>query len=196
MSDPISEKRRYEYRKANGICTRCGKNKALEGKTICSECAEKMSVSRKANREYARKIGKCTVCHQEYTIPGKCVCERCNEKMDGNRKKNYDADKVHKRDVARIEDCRSKGICIGCKKRPVQKGFAYCSTCRIKRKTRIEANKCDIERSERYKYGLCYVCGEPIDTAGRSCQKCKDRTTPFLLIAAANRKKEKWNYYI
>lgn len=40
------EKKRYEKRKENGLCTRCGKHKPKEGQLRCEYCIAKYSASR------------------------------------------------------------------------------------------------------------------------------------------------------
>ena len=44
--------KRYARRKAEGICVRCGKAKALEGKTRCDACGE---IERQRRRKQRRE---------------------------------------------------------------------------------------------------------------------------------------------
>ena len=37
----------YHWRKAHGVCVKCGKEDAELGKTLCVECAEKQSAHNK-----------------------------------------------------------------------------------------------------------------------------------------------------
>ena len=46
-------KQRYQKRKSEGICTRCGKVPARAGKVMCEECAQKASA--RSRRRYALK---------------------------------------------------------------------------------------------------------------------------------------------
>ena len=46
-------KRRYQKRRSEGICTRCGKVPARPGKVMCAECAQQNSAS--SRRRYALK---------------------------------------------------------------------------------------------------------------------------------------------
>lgn len=40
----------YYWYKDNGICVRCGQRRAIEGKTLCSVCQEKIHKWYKDNR--------------------------------------------------------------------------------------------------------------------------------------------------
>lgn len=73
------QKERRERLKANGICFRCGKRKAVSGKTMCSECAIKY---RRWGREWYSKrsrhfkeTGQCQWC-DNMAIPGKNYCQK------------------------------------------------------------------------------------------------------------------------
>lgn len=46
-------KQRYQKRRSEGICTRCGKVPARPGKVMCAECAQQNSAS--SRRRYALK---------------------------------------------------------------------------------------------------------------------------------------------
>lgn len=90
-------KRIYEDRKQNGMCVRCGKHKAEQGKMSCGMCLEKQ---RKQNakrydkkvglsaydRQILRERGMCSYCLKEIPTHGK-LCDRCFEKISGNLEK-------------------------------------------------------------------------------------------------------------
>ena len=48
----------YEFYKSNGICVRCGQEKAEKNRVKCSVCLSKDVLSQKRRRERIRKDGK------------------------------------------------------------------------------------------------------------------------------------------
>ena len=75
----------YLERKANGICTACGKRKARKNKTMCLECLTKMrnriTRMRRAKgilpREEYGWLGLCKICGKAPMMNGRKVCEKC-----------------------------------------------------------------------------------------------------------------------
>lgn len=76
-----SHKRLYKERKAAGICTKCGRHKAWEGRTKCVECTIRAN---RAAEKHRRKSGEktrymltehdvCYICGGE-PLPGKRLC--------------------------------------------------------------------------------------------------------------------------
>lgn len=72
----------YEERKAQGICTRCGKNKASEGKFTCGQCREKNNQEKRL--AYVKilidKPNRCRYCNND-SAPGYKVCEEHRQKL-------------------------------------------------------------------------------------------------------------------
>ena len=100
MKDP-EEARRYakevrEWRKAHGFCTRCGKEKAEKGKSLCLIC--KMDEREKRREKYAN--------------------------MPEEKKKEHLEEKREKAELIRKEK-KANGICLQCS-RPVYKNHSYC----------------------------------------------------------------------
>lgn len=83
---------RKERLKSAGICIKCGKRRAVAGKTKCGVCA---ASERIRAREYRQRkgiavdrserssYGKCYFCG-EPVMSGKRVCEKCREKCVAN----------------------------------------------------------------------------------------------------------------
>lgn len=75
--------------------------------------------------------------------------------------------------------------------------MTYCEKClakkRIFERKRREKNV-PIPRSERYNYGLCYTCGEPLDSDKRLCQKCCERGTLNLKHNKLDNSNHPWRY--
>lgn len=75
------ERERYAERSAQGICTRCGKLKAVEGRKKCGICLDKANNNRKRRmgintREFRVENGLCWVCGGENDMDGK-MCSKC-----------------------------------------------------------------------------------------------------------------------
>lgn len=173
-------KKTYEARKLQGICVRCGKVKAVHGKVMCAECAEKSRIDTREKREFMRNIGICPRCGKNKLFGNEKECPECAAMMyESNRKsrerRNVYATDYYKKDIARL---KIEGICRGCRKRKVAAGHTYCPICLAKKREqgRTYRRKKDnaIDRSERPNYGLCYTCGEPLDRDGRICMRCAD----------------------
>lgn len=165
----------YAEMRANGICTQCGKVNPEPSKCRCPECMERTRQQRKENRAYALKIGVCTVCKSGIPYPGKKICEDCLEKMSDYRAANRNPVKMHEVYKRRKAECEMKGLCIGCKKRRAREGHAYCVECYIRRRRKQISKIQTISRSERPKYGLCYVCGKELDNKTKVCTSCRDK---------------------
>ena len=88
--EELNEKQRQlrAERKANGICTSCGKRPVQEGKTKCMECLLKLreySVARNRKkgllpRELLNEKGLCVRCSKNKVVDGYKLCETCLEK--------------------------------------------------------------------------------------------------------------------
>lgn len=67
----------YEKRKANGICVRCGKNKAREKRVLCEECKKKQLIYDKETRKFRIKMGFCPSCGRNRLLKGAKRCAEC-----------------------------------------------------------------------------------------------------------------------
>lgn len=176
-------KKTYETRKSQGICVRCGKIKAVSGRVMCSECAEKSRIETREKREFMRNMGICPRCCKNKLFGSEKECPECSAMMYERNRKNAEirnacAADYYRKDIARL---KSEGLCRGCRKRKVAAGKTYCPICLTKKRERgrIYRREKDnaVDRSERPNYGLCYTCGEPLDREGRICTKCVEKMT-------------------
>ena len=77
----------YAQRKAEGICTRCGKRLAGTQNLMCDICAAAQKVRQKKDarkkgimsREEARDLGICIRCMKAEARPGYSLCADCGE---------------------------------------------------------------------------------------------------------------------
>ena len=89
----VSEKvmERYNKRKAEGLCTYCGKVPAAPGRTKCAACLQRTN---EYTKRYARKLKKerrCTICRQPLTEwYTKCAACRAREAERYKRCKTWD----------------------------------------------------------------------------------------------------------
>lgn len=85
--DPDYNKEIYNNYKKEGICTRCKKRPAREGRTECSVCYGKLKKHYDENKikSYAREDaianGMCRTCLKEKVKPGYKVCEKCYDHL-------------------------------------------------------------------------------------------------------------------
>lgn len=104
MSD--SNKRRYEKRKAEGICVICGENKAAEGRARCTECLVKLRQYNKGLRDRRINSRCCAHCGRKLNDSWYYVlCPSCREGQ--NRRQN---DYIAKRKAKRTGAGTSAGV--------------------------------------------------------------------------------------
>jgi len=78
------QKKKIEKRRNSGLCTRCGKNKAVSGKSSCLECtiryrrisAEKRERQGIVPLSIRASIGMCYFCNND-VYDGKNICKNC-----------------------------------------------------------------------------------------------------------------------
>ncbi|MCD8307958.1 MAG: hypothetical protein LUD51_07030 [Clostridia bacterium] len=90
-------KARYESRKAQGICTSCGKAPAMEGHVMCEACYLKSKNAYKAQwRSFAKSRyqklkgeGLCVWCGKVPAVEGRTLCAACASKKALKSKEEY-----------------------------------------------------------------------------------------------------------
>ena len=73
------------------------------------------------------------------------------------------------------ESRKAQGLCIWCGKPRSKYSSCFCLECRLKNQRKNEKRyreQYGVKRVERPDYGLCYICGSPIEY-GRTCERCK-----------------------
>lgn len=81
QSEKSRAKEKYERRKSNGICVKCGKRKSEKDRTMCHICSKKDNV-RKIKfgiSEYRKENGLCIWCNNPVEN-GRMFCSHCMEK--------------------------------------------------------------------------------------------------------------------
>lgn len=112
LTDSQKEAKRKQYysRKESGICVKCGKRKAVIGKTRCLDCmikARKYADSHRGKKMYKEK-GLCLRCGSPVK-PGYMYCEKCYNKQVEYGMKGFAA--VNKEQAKRNHDQAMK-ICF------------------------------------------------------------------------------------
>ena len=132
----------YAERKAAGICTKCGKEKAEQGRTMCRKCLDAKSEYERENKVYFKQLGICTRCRKNRAMKGRTTCIECTEK-DRARSiymRYKDADVNNKRRRNQWAERLSAGVCPVCGKRKLapnrKKCFICLEYCRRKKRER------------------------------------------------------------
>ena len=187
-------RKEYYRLKEQGKCVRgCGRM-ARQGKTMCTECAEKVRKYHEDNRKWAKQHNLCPRCLKNRLMGEEKICLEClanaaitNKK---SREKNHGSNhNYYIMDIARLKE---NGLCRGCRKKKAAEGHTYCQSCLAKKRNRRRRDyqnetKNFIPRSERRAYGLCYNCGNPLDSDKGLCEKCSlEKAKNFKGIRSTN----------
>jgi hypothetical protein len=108
----IGKVKEYAYRIENGICTTCGKRKAVQGMRTCYECQLKrrQRYYREQGRtmgiyDLRKEMGVCVLCGAD-KMPEQKLCKKCYEMCCDNMKKARD--KINKMSHSWRHDFKSK----------------------------------------------------------------------------------------
>lgn len=167
----MTREERYQYRKENGICTSCGKNKAADGKTRCQECLNKRNEQGKQYRENLKGTEKekqirkresvrnyntynerkangiCAKCGKNQTTNGKALCEDCLAKA----RENVDREASRKKSKETYEWRKSHNLCPHCGKNKPFENHVLCADCLYDTTIRNIGKKLTQEQRERDK---------------------------------------------
>ena len=188
-------RRQTEARKAEGLCTACGKAPAALGRVSCEPCLEKRRASDRAKyaaakaagkpyggsdpeakrraarargkrrREAWREAGLCHCCGAPPAVEGGTMCSPCQEKRRAKARRKY-------------AERRDAGLCTKCGS-PAFGGLTYCGPCAAIRVARRPSELKNAQSRRRYARlraaGLCTDCGEPSQGASR-CAPCAERS--------------------
>lgn len=185
-----------DERKANGLCTVCGKPAAQDRKQCEFHLKKARIYSSKGQRKRritAKKFGWCTTCFSRMAMEGCSSCGVCSERhgdISIAYKKAREANGLcpdcgEKPDVegrARCTACIKKayehakkrvdkGLCVHCSKPRQRQDITRCNACNRVAKLRVKQRS--IEWSLR---GDCSKCGKSPHADGRKlCQGCIDK---------------------
>ncbi len=155
-----------------GLCTECGREKAVEGHRLCEACRDK---SRKQIQGYvkrARIVGKCVRCRTNWALPHMRICLPCKIRSQEWQEKHADAYTYQARKEylkQKRERYKAEGKCISCG-RPTDGLHTRCDMCLTRQQI---SNKNKRERCKAEK--KCIACGKPTDGVHTRCPDCMER---------------------
>ena len=119
----MTDKERYNYRKRNGLCCRCGKPKGNVSTTRCDMCKQ----DEEKTIEYYKKHHICIDCRTNDALPNRCCCYECQSKRLETYRKTKDnkteEEKIEKnkqsneRRKERVKFRKENGLCPRCGKK-------------------------------------------------------------------------------
>lgn len=190
----------YYYRKANGLCTDCGKEIEPErkGKTTCEACKEKNTKEAQETREFRRLLGLCPRCGKNKLIGDEKNCPECraiNDKyvqrnMDLKLKSDYESRKRNRK-----KD-RENGICTSCRKRKADVGYAMCDVCKKKRREYMKSYSLRKRGTDKSLHiiwlenGLCSNCGKETYKDYNVCEECYGKILKVVDSESSKRARE------
>lgn len=198
----MTHKERYDYRKANHLCTTCGEPlKDTDPRTTCSKCRKKRSDQNKIRYRECQQKGICTSCRTAKAEPGSVLCKRCTER----KKKDYyehsnEYNKTHlRKEKAKRKRLIKKGLCPKCG-RHTGTERVYCDKCleylrEQNRKSRANkgARHVGIPKAEWSQYGWCNICGIAVNDGANICPTCRERNVKqasYMRARLAEKQKE------
>ena len=186
-------RRLHARRRAEGLCTACGKAPAAAGRASCEPCLAKRrdrdrakyAASKAAGKLYGgadpevrrraarargrrrrkawREAGLCHRCGEPPAVEGGTICTPCRETLRAKARRQY-------------SERRAAGLCTRCGS-PAFGGLTYCAPCAETRSRRRnhEAKRDAARRryAERRARGDCTSCGKPAHGAAE-CRACCD----------------------
>ena len=164
-----AERRRYRRqtaeRKTRGVCIRCGRNRAVQDRSVCEACLTKRREAERKRYAAGKAAGK--------LYGGKPVAAK--------RKSARIASRNRRR--VRLD----ANLCARCGRRPPVEGGATCGPCREAR----QAGERELYAARRAA-GLCTRCGGPTTDRTATCAPCAaleaERGRPERRNAAARRR--------
>ena len=166
----------YYFLKEHNICTRCRKEKAVKGFTMCADClyysseyqAERRASMSPESKEffskkssdahkrlyYKRKnAGLCTRCGKHKAVKGTTKCTECRASYN-----RYMREFKHKRGVTPFELKGNGYYCSTCGKPVENAGDKLCKRCyencrNVLRKAQLESRLSANSEHWKYKYG-------------------------------------------
>lgn len=75
-----------KIRLEQGLCATCGKNRHVEGKTNCKECANYANDAQRIRYKMYKEMGRCVWCGRK-AEHGMTLCESCRQRNNERTKK-------------------------------------------------------------------------------------------------------------
>ena len=116
---------------AEGLCTRCGKEKAAEGHRLCESCRAKSKKETHESIKRARITGRCVKCRKNWALPHMRICLPCKLKAQEWQEKNayrYTYAERKEQFKEKRERYKAQGKCVSCG-RPTDGVHTRCPAC-------------------------------------------------------------------
>ena len=174
------------YRKANKLCTNCGKPLDREG-SLCRKCCDNHTSYVREAYHYYQEHGICPRCGTNKLYGTEKVCPECRAKETAYRSNQSSEKKAEIRDSRRsqrkqysksvYEHRKSHGICVYCGKRKVFAGRIGCLDCLEKRRERMYGESDILVDKQKYKilHGICPRCGKQAMEGKKLCPECYEK---------------------
>jgi hypothetical protein len=182
------------HRKANGLCTYCGENKASTGHRTCLSCKEKLRlysnryyherISPKLPKKppapknrrgvYLSKIKSEAQKREKRKMAGRCVaCGRPKDNPTSRCDECRNANNARTRTVLRLRS--ASGMCVSCGKQEARIGRTTCMPCG--KKNSLRAAKII---HGRIMAGICMSCGNSPTRLGKAnCADCAAKAAVY-----------------
>ncbi len=141
-------KRRTDERRAQGLCIKCGKDRAAPGRSLCEACLERGREAQRARYDRRKAAG------DSY----------------GGRNPESRRRMARERTRKRRRERKEAGLCVRCGELAPAEGSVVCEACREAR--RAEEKKLYEKRRSR---GLCGRCGVEVINNASTCASCAAR---------------------
>jgi len=130
-------KEKHDYRKANGLCVKCGKPKDDSDRLQCESCRKEQSEYLKMRRKYFLNNKICPICRTTRLADGEKVCTDCSQKLKDRRESyGYGKGDMRAYNRARRERLKAQGLCVTCGREKADGGTVTCRKCK-KRATEL-----------------------------------------------------------
>lgn len=153
---------------------------------------------KKKDYDFYKSIGICVRCCKRQAEPNMIMCIECADR-EAERRRRDKADNAkllseRDKDMQRYYALKKSGICTYCKHEKAIDGKTKCYNCLAKIRSKRNARKGDIVRSEYISYGKCYTCGkEPVKENQGVCEACyQTRLTAIKQCVEKRRKNNEW----
>ena len=131
-AERAADRRRRRTRREAGLCTRCGHNPPVDGRSVCEPCGEAVRAAERARYAARRAAGACVRC-AEPAIDGSSRCAR-HAALEAERVSPERRSATGKKRYARR---RARGQCVDCG--APSAGAARCPACAYRSNTRAPA---------------------------------------------------------
>lgn len=163
MSSSEYYKQQKADRLARGLCVNCGKDKPLEGRNVCAQCAQRRHDQTLARKTRLEKKNLCITCGRNERFGKLTRCADCIYREQTQYHRNRDEPEIKARANAstkrRHDRLKAAGLCVCCGKSPAIAGHSLCVSCNEKNNQRSRQYKSRYRR--KFPPGTCCRCGKP-----------------------------------